>query len=142
MCGHCRLARAVTDIENAVTTGLRDVVRLAGEVADLQSKVGTSKEDTRALRRKKTDLDNLNEDNAILRALFVEVNADWQDTNGRRLGVVDWAPKISVNIDDRHYTRDIATFAVDVGKLKNFERNIVDLGAFRSVSPIHFNIAY
>ncbi|KAI9452421.1 hypothetical protein BJY52DRAFT_913793 [Lactarius psammicola] len=128
VCGDRRLARAVTDIENAVTTGLRDVVRLAGEVADLESKVGTSKEDTRALRRKKNYLHDLDEDNAILQALFAEVNAHWQDTNGRRFGVVDWAPKISVSVDDRHYTRDIATFAVDVEKLKNFERNIVDLG--------------
>ena len=121
MCGDRRLARAITDIEIAVTMGLRDIFRLAGEVADLESKVGTSKEDTRALRRK-NDLDKLNEDNAILQALFVKVNADWQDTDGRRLGIVDWAPKISVSVDDHHYTRNIATFAVDVGKLKNFER--------------------
>ncbi|KAF8641662.1 hypothetical protein AX16_009855, partial [Volvariella volvacea WC 439] len=43
-------------------------------------------------------------------------------------GVVDWAPKISVRVDDRHYTRDIATFAVDQDKVKNFEGNIVNFG--------------
>ncbi|KAI0294522.1 hypothetical protein BC826DRAFT_1091605 [Russula brevipes] len=45
-----------------------------------------------------------------------------------KFGVVDWAPKISVRVNDRHYTRDIATFAVDGEKLENFERNIIYLG--------------
>jgi hypothetical protein len=31
-------------MEDAVTTGLRDIVRLAGEVEDLESKLGTPKE--------------------------------------------------------------------------------------------------
>jgi hypothetical protein len=55
-------------------------------------------------------LEEKNEDNFTLQALFAEVNADWQDTNGRRFGVFDYAPHISVRVDDRPYTRDIATF--------------------------------
>jgi hypothetical protein len=53
VCGDRRLARAVTEIEDAVTTGLRDVVRLAEEVEDLESKLGTPKENKTALRRRK-----------------------------------------------------------------------------------------
>lgn len=64
----------------------------------------------RPLGRKQTALDAKNEDNATLQTLFAEVQAQWQDINGRRLGDVDWAPEISVRVDDRHYTRDIATF--------------------------------
>ena len=71
------------------------------------------RKESTALRRKKNALHEKNEDNATLQTLFTEVNADWQHTNGRRFGVVDWAPEISVRVDDRHYTRDIATFAVD-----------------------------
>jgi hypothetical protein len=136
VCGDRRLARAVTEIEDAVTAGLRDVVRLAIEVEDLESKLGTPKENRTALKRRKNALDEKNEDNATLQTFFAEVNADWQDTNGRRFGVVDWAPKISVRVDDRHYTRDIATFAVYGEKLENFERSIVDLGA------LHSSLAY
>lgn len=142
VCSDRRLARAVTEIDDAITTGLRDVVRLAGEVEDLKSKLGTPKENRTALRRRENALNEKNEDNATLQTFFAEVNADWQDTNGRRFGVVDWAPKISVRVDDCHYTRDIATFAVDGEKLENFEHNIIDLGAFRSVSPLHSNLAY
>ena len=140
VCGNRRLAHATTEIENAVTTGLRDVSRFAGEIEDLESKLGTPKENMTALKRKKNALDEKNEDNATLQTFFAEVNADWQDANGRRFGVVDWAPKISAMVDDCHYTRDIATFAVYGEKLKNFERNVVDLGAFRFISLITISL--
>ena len=136
VCGDRRLARAVSEIEDAVTTGLRDAVRLAKELKD------TPKENASALRRRKNALEDKNEDNDALQTLFAEVTADWQDTNGRRFGVVDWAPHISVRVDERHYTHDIATFVVDGEKLKNFERNSVDLGVFRSIFPLHSNVAY
>jgi hypothetical protein len=137
VCGERRLARAVVEIEDALNTGLRDAVRLAGELADLVLK--PAGKNSTALGRKQIALDAKNEDNATLQTLFAEVQAQWQDINGRRFGDVDWAPEISVRVDDRHYTRDIATFTVDEAKLENFERNIVDLGAFR---PLHSNLAY
>jgi hypothetical protein len=125
------VARAVTEIEDAVTTGLRDVIRLAGEVKDLEFKSGMLKENKTVLRRKKDALNEKNEDNAPLQT-FAEVNAEWQDTNGRRFGVVDWTPNISVRVDDRHVGE----------KLQKFERNIIDLSAFRSVSLLYYNLAY
>ena len=136
VCGDRRLTRAVTEIEDAVTTGLREAVRLSRELKD------TPKGNTSALRRRKNALEDKDEDNVTLQALFAEVTADWQDTNGRRFGVVDYAPHISVRVDGRPYTRDIATFVVDGEKLENFKSNIVDLCAFRSVSPLHSNLAY
>ena len=48
------------------------------------------------MRRKQNALDDKNEDNAILQTFLTEVNGEWQDTNGRRFGHVDWAPEISV----------------------------------------------
>lgn len=93
-----------------------------------------------ALRRKKNALVEKDEDNAILQTLFIDVSAQWQDINNRKFGIVDWAPEISVRVDGYCYTRDIATFAVDEAKLDNFERNIVDLGAFRSIP--NSNLAY
>ena len=134
--GDRRLARAIAEIQKAVTTGLRDAVRLVEELGD------TPEDDASALRRARNALDNKNEDNTNLQTLFDEVNANWTDTNGRRFGVVDWAPRISVRVDDRHYTRDIATFAVDKEKLGNFEKNNVDLGTFDSPFPLHSTVAY
>lgn len=137
ICGERRLARAVVEIEDAVNTGFRNAVRLAGELAVLRSKSG--EKNVTALGRKQIALDAQNQDNTTLQTLFDEVQDSWQDPNSRRFGDVDWAPEISIGVDDRNYTRDIATFAVDGEKLENFERNIVDLGAFH---PLHSNLAY
>lgn len=135
VCGERRLDLAITEIEKAVAKGFRDAVRLFEEVQELEAALGTDEEDTQALDRKRNALKEKNEDHAALKELFDEVKGEWKDSNGRRFGVVDWAPKISVRVDNREYTRDIATFAVDGEKLTNFVRNTVDLGAFRSVSP-------
>ncbi|KII88088.1 hypothetical protein PLICRDRAFT_698552 [Plicaturopsis crispa FD-325 SS-3] len=103
VCGERRFARAVVKIEDAVNTGFRDAIRLAGELEGLKLKLGGA--NSTAMRRKQTALDAQNEDNATLQTFFDEVQANWQDINGRRLGKVDWAPEISVRVDDRNYTR-------------------------------------
>ncbi|KAG9016242.1 hypothetical protein FRB90_003634 [Tulasnella sp. 427] len=126
VCGDRRFGRGFEEIEDAVNTGLRDAVRLAGELKDLEAKSGG--QNTRVIDRRKTALDNMHQDNAILQELFDEVDLKWRDPNKRKLGEVHWAPKISVGVDDRHYTLDIATLAIDEEKLKNFTGNIVDLG--------------
>ena len=133
VCGQRRFTSAVVEIEKAVNTGLRDAVGLAGELAKLELKQGG--QNSTVMQRKQRALDDKNVDNATLQTFFTQVNNEWRDANGRRFGLVDWAPEISVRVDERHYTRDIATFTVDATKLENFERNIVDLGAFRSIPP-------
>ncbi|KAJ3478928.1 hypothetical protein NLJ89_g12359 [Agrocybe chaxingu] len=112
-------------ILNAVSAGFRDVVKLSDELAQLELIHGA---ESPRLERKQRALKEKNETNDTLQALFDEVKANWQDANGRRLGAVDWAPEISVRVDDCTYTRDIATFVVDKAKLENFTANIVDLG--------------
>ncbi|KAF8656942.1 hypothetical protein AX16_002329 [Volvariella volvacea WC 439] len=67
VCGDRRLARAVTEIE--------DAVRLARTVADLEAKLGTPKENRTALRHMKNALEEKNEDNTTLQTFFAEVNA-------------------------------------------------------------------
>ena len=51
--------------EEAVNTGLRDAVRLVGELEELESKAGGQQ--TTAIRRKQNALDDKNEDNTTLR---------------------------------------------------------------------------
>lgn len=142
VCGERRFTRAIGKIEAAVNTGIRDAIKLSREVKQLTLKLGG--QTSTALERKQTSLDYLKRDNAILQSLFAEVSAQWKDPEARRFGHVDWAPEISVRgVDDRNYTRDIATIEVDAAKLANFERNIVDLGAFRfHPSPFPFLIFF
>ncbi|EIM84740.1 uncharacterized protein STEHIDRAFT_60563, partial [Stereum hirsutum FP-91666 SS1] len=58
------------------------------------------------------DMSVLVSEMAALQLRLNAVDAELKNTNGRRFSVVDWAPQISVRVDDRHYTRDIATLAV------------------------------
>ncbi|KAF8876428.1 hypothetical protein CPB84DRAFT_1838678 [Gymnopilus junonius] len=113
MCGKRRLARAITEIEDA----------LNNELANLGDEV------TMAVERRTAALKEKNENIMILQTLFDEVQADWKEVEGRKLSLVNWAPAIDVRVDDRHYTRDIATISVDKEKLGNFVSNIVDLGS-------------
>ena len=82
--------------------GFRDAVRLFEEVEELEKALGTDEEDTQALDRKRNALKEKNEDYAGLKGLFDEVKGEWKDSNGRRFGIVDWAPKIAVRVHPRH----------------------------------------
>ena len=135
VCGDRRLAHAIDEIQEAVTTGLLDAAGLVEELRE------TPVDNASALRHARHALEDKNEDNTNIQTLLNEVNTNWTDTNDRRFGVVDWAPRISVRVDERHYTRDIATFAVDKEKLGDFEKNTVDLGTFDLTFPPHSNVA-
>ncbi|KAJ2920357.1 hypothetical protein MD484_g192, partial [Candolleomyces efflorescens] len=124
VCGGSRFTRAVAEIEKAVETGNRDIVDFTKSIGESESKLDTPEEDA----WRKDVLAQRNKDQPILQALLAQVSTDWQDADNRRLGVVDWAPKISASVDHHCYTRDIATFEVDREKLKNFKGNIIDLG--------------
>ena len=96
VCGERRLDLAITEIEKAVANGFRDAVELFEEVEELEKALGTDEEDTQALDRKRNALKEKNEDHAGLKELFDEVKGEWKDSNSRRFGIVDWAPKIAV----------------------------------------------
>jgi hypothetical protein len=137
VCGNRRYNDALTDVENAIDVGDRKALRLSRELNTLTSK--QDEETSSALERKTVALKYAKNDNVILHELFVELMDNWKDPDNRRLGLVDWAPEISVSVDDYHYTRDIATIAVNGTKLKNFEHNIIDLGVFRFVPPFIYS---
>jgi len=87
-------------------------------------------------------LDEVDSDNRKLQAFFTDTDAQWHEIGHRNVGFVDWAPKIATDVDDRHYTRDIGTFELDVNKFKvNFKGNVVDLGAFRLISLMNIYVA-
>ena len=144
VCGEGRFDSAVAEIRYAVMTGVcrtrRDVANLVNSLQQLQS--DGDGDNSATLGRVWSDLDRKDEDNVALLKFLAQVETDWQDSEGRRLGVVDWAPEISVRVDDYHYTCDIATVSVDKAKLENFNRNIIDLGGFCSTPALHSNLTH
>jgi hypothetical protein len=140
VCSDRRFDIAFGEIEEALNTGLRDALKLAGELQILELKYGG--EVNRAVERKQTALKQRHEDNTTLQDLFDKVDQKWRNEDNRKLGEVHWAPKISVRLDERHFTLDAATVAVDEDKLKNFTSNIVGLGMFLSVTPLSFSFSF
>lgn len=138
VCGNRHFDVAVGEIETVVNQGFRDVIRLTAELKKLESR--SAGKPSQALERKQHDLKVKKEDNATLKALLAELDANWKKAEDRRFAIVDWAPEISVRVDERHYTRDIATLVVDGAKVRNFERNEVDMGAFRFITPLFHSI--
>ncbi|KAJ2927242.1 hypothetical protein H1R20_g9853, partial [Candolleomyces eurysporus] len=113
--------------------GIRRFQRILTETRDLVAKnVAEARRrgpDDEALEDKKTRLKKVNKNNAKLQAFFKELNGQWLDIVRRTIGCVDWAPKIAIGLDERRYTRDIATFELEPAKFKeSFQGNVVQLG--------------
>ena len=147
VCGFRRFQRFLDETRALVTKNVAEAVRLAEEIARLEAKLKSenreqAEEDEDALEIKKDQLKKVGKDNGKLQAFFKEVNTQWNDIARRTIGFVDWAPSISVDVDDRHYTRDIGTVELDSQKFKdNFQGNVVDLGAFCLISLMNIYLA-
>ncbi|KAF8600150.1 hypothetical protein BDV93DRAFT_608826 [Ceratobasidium sp. AG-I] len=134
VCGFSRFQRFLDETAALVTKNVAEAARLAEEIARLEAKPKSEdpeqdEEDEDALEIKKDQLKKVNKGNGKLQAFFKEVNTQWNNIAHRTIGFVDWAPSISADVDDRHYTRDIGTVELDSQKFKdNFQGNVVDLG--------------
>ncbi|KAF9076290.1 hypothetical protein BDP27DRAFT_1380351 [Rhodocollybia butyracea] len=126
--------RFLNETRALVAKNVVEAVRLAEEIARLEAKPRSKNqeqedEDEDGLEIKKCQLNKVIKDNAKLQVFYKEVNNQWNDIARRAIGFVDWAPSISIDVDDRHYTRDLGTVELDSHKLKdNFQGNVVDLG--------------
>ncbi|CAE6519816.1 unnamed protein product [Rhizoctonia solani] len=133
VCGCPRFQRLLDETRALVAKNVAEAVRLTEEIvrleAELKSKNQRKAGGEHALAIYKNELNKLNTDNGKFQAFFKEVNTQWSDIARRTIGVVDWAPSISIDVDDHHYTRDIGTVELDSHKFKdNFQGNVVDLG--------------
>jgi hypothetical protein len=145
VCGLRRFQRSIYEIRALVTKNVAEAVRLTGAIATLEAMERSddeeqAAEEEEALQTKKDQLVKVNKDNGKLQAFFNEVTTQWNDIERRNIGFVDWAPSISTDVDDRHYTRDIGTVELSSQKFqKYFRGNVVQLGAFSlssiSISP-------
>lgn len=129
-----RFQQALVEIRALVTRNADEIVRFAGEVARLKAKPRSAKnaqadDDDEALEASKEQLTKLKKNKIKLQEFYEEVYTKWNDIDRRTIGFVDWAPKISITVDDRHYTRDIGTVELDPQKFAEiFQANVVDLG--------------
>ncbi|KDR72788.1 hypothetical protein GALMADRAFT_228479 [Galerina marginata CBS 339.88] len=112
---HALRADTTVDYQALVAKSVAEAVRLTEEIARLEAKPKSddpeqTEEDEEALEANRNELKKVNKDNVKLQAFFKE---------------------ISIDVDERHYTRDIGTFELDPQKFKDtFQGNVVDLGAF------------
>ncbi|QRV97300.1 transmembrane protein [Ceratobasidium sp. AG-Ba] len=133
VCGLNRFQRFLYDTRALIAEKAGEAVMETKQIIYLEEPKAKSQrmeEDKVALERKREDLRRLKVDNLKLQAFFLETSRQWNDMARRTIGFVDWAPSISVDVDDRHYTRDIATIELDSRKFKDhFRGNVVNIGS-------------
>ena len=97
--------------------------------------------DAEYLKEVRRELDKHKEAIPELEKLYKEMNASWGDIDRRTIGVLEYSPPISVDIDNERYTQDWATIRLDSTKIRpNFKGNVIDLGAFR-LTPLSITLS-
>ena len=145
LAGRRRFRRAIDEIK--VSTGRLgiDADLLAREIVEMERELETMPpsdvDDAKvALEDKQAKLTKAKTDISALEAFHKELNSQWSDIGHRNIGRVDWAPKISADVNNGRYTLDIGTFELNEARFRpNFAGNIVDLGAFCLIFLISHN---
>ena len=136
LAGFRRFQRGLDEIKACIGGLGTDADILAREIVELEAKPKSedpeeAAEDKTAVEAKREKLAKVKKDIGVLEAFYNDANKQWGDIAHRNIGHVHWAPKVSVDVQGRSYTRDIGTFEVDAVKFKaQFKGNVVDLGDF------------
>jgi hypothetical protein len=136
LAGFRRFQRGLDEIKACVGGHGTDADILAREIVELEAKPKSedpeeATEDETAVEAKREKLAKVKKDIGVLETFYNDAKNPWSDIARRNIGRVHWAPKISVDIQGRSYTRDIGTFEVDAVRFKaQFKGNVVDLGVF------------
>ena len=94
--------------------------------------VGGAKEE---LERAQQSLDNTNKAIKELEQFYERLGRDWGQASQRIIGHVLRSPPISLDVGPEGFTEDYAIFELERSKFeKVFEGNVIDLGAFWSIS--------
>lgn len=138
--GFRRFQRVLDETNDLIAKNDSEAKEIASEIVCLEEKpqsadpeeVESDKDELTTLR---DQLAKVNRDNIKVEKFFKQINTQWSNISCRDIGFVDWAPRISVDINDRRYTKDIGTFELDQAKFRDqFKGNVVDLGAFCLIS--------
>lgn len=134
--GSHRFQRGVNEIRARIGCLGSDAEFLATEIAELEQQLASDNPDEvqeaeAGVEANQTKLTQVKKDIGLLEAFYKELDAQWSDIERRNIGRVDWAPKISVDVEGDRYTMDVGTFELDEARFKpNFKGNIIDLGVF------------
>jgi hypothetical protein len=136
LAGFRRFQRGLNEIEACVGGHRTDADILAREIVELEAKpksedLEEAAEDKAAMEAKREKLAKVEKDIGILETFYNDASNQWSDIARRNIGHIDWAPKISIDVQGHKYTKDIGTFEVDAVTFKaQFKGNVVDLGVF------------
>ena len=142
LAGLRRFQRGLDEIKACVAGYGGDADLLVREIVQLEAELESedpeeAAEAKAAVEAKRSKLAKVKEDIGVLETFYNETNSQWGDLARRNIGHVDWAPAISVDIEGRHYTKDIGTFEVEAVRFSDqFKGNVVDLGPFCLISLI------
>ncbi|KAL5638031.1 hypothetical protein ACGC1H_002336 [Rhizoctonia solani] len=132
--GMRKFQRAIEAIKYKATKNVTDVVALTDDITRLESEpkseIKSKAEDQEeALEAKRDELTKLTKAGNKLREFSKEITREWTDIDRRAIGYLDWAPSISIDVDQLNYTRDMGAFFLYSEKFaENFVGNLVDLG--------------
>ena len=148
-CSRRRFEQVVNETRASIPKKLGEAKLFAELLAEMPAKPESDNNnevaaDKLAAKRRKEDLDRVKDNVGILDEFIKLLNSTWSDAYQRILGWLDWAPKITNNLDECRYTRDLSVFVLDDVKFqKNFKGNYVYLGAFCSsfISLLDFHPA-
>jgi hypothetical protein len=138
VCGSHRFQQGLDEIKAEVVNHGDDATACAKVIAGLEAKMASGDKgrdrdrDAKNLEKARRELDEHKEAIVELEELYKEINASWGDIARRNIGVLEYSPPISVDVDNERYTQDWATIRLDSARFRsNFKGNVIDLGAFR-----------
>ncbi|KAF9471402.1 hypothetical protein BDN70DRAFT_820054 [Pholiota conissans] len=132
-CSSRRFQQIVNETRAFIATKLGDIKLFAEQLAKMVARPKSEDEEEAAadkedMKRKQQDLKRAEEDVVKLSDFLQLLTSTWSDAYQRIIGYLDWAPKITNDLDNRRYTRDISVIVLDENKFKeNFQGNCVYL---------------
>jgi hypothetical protein len=136
LAGLHRFQRGLDEIKACISSHRSDADTFVREIIELEAKPKSEDpeqvaEDKVGVKVRREKLTKVKKDIGVPETLYNDAKNQWSDIACRTIGHVDWAPRISVDVQGRGYTKDIGTFEVDAVKFKaQLKGNVVDLGAF------------
>lgn len=124
VCGARRFQRGLNEIRDIVAAHGIEVGARVEEIAELERDNANSK----ALIMAQGNLEEHREAATELKTFVHDVQMNWGDAAFRNIGVLEYSPPISVDIEHEGYMIDWATIKLDKAKFENFVGNKVDLG--------------
>ncbi|KAF9460378.1 hypothetical protein BDZ94DRAFT_1283951 [Collybia nuda] len=129
-----RFQETITEVKKLIEEKAEEATGLAEDISRSEMQVTNEDEelaaaDKRGLKITRSALVRVREDGSILKRFLEHSSIKFSDITARDIGHVDFAPKISVTVDELHYTRDFATFELNPAKFRpNFLGNVIDFG--------------